>query len=253
MIDNTIEKVELWHNYRETNDVNLRNALFIKYSDLAVKTAMRLAPKYKNYIHIDDLISYGNIGLIDAIEKFDIDMGVKFETYASIRIRGAIIDEIRKLDWVPRSTRQKFKLMEQTIADIENKLGRVATTQEIAEHLSMLPKDVDHILEQMNSHAMISMDDKIIEIINENLEKNLQDKELTPEELVVSEELRENLGNSIDGLPERERLIINLYYYEEFTLREIGEVLGVTESRVSQLHSRALLKLRESLDTPFKA
>lgn len=248
MIDNTIEKAELWRSYRETNDISLRNALFIKYRELAIKTALRLAPKYKNYIHIDDLISYGNIGLIDAIEKFDIDKGVKFETYASIRIRGAIIDEIRKLDWVPRSTRQKFKMVEKVMVEIENRLGRSATAIEIAEHLSMTPKDVENILDQMNSYAIISMDDKIIEVINENSEKHLQEGELTPEELVIAQEVRENLANSIDGLPERERLIIHLYYYEEFTLKEIGEVLGVTESRVSQLHSRALLKLRESLD-----
>lgn len=250
MNDNIVENSELWCQYKQTQDIEIRNAIFMKYSDLAVKTAMRLAPKYKNYIDIDDLISYGNIGLIDAIEKFDIDRGVKFETYASIRIRGAIIDEIRKLDWVPRNIRQKFRMVERAIDEVENRLGRSATTAEIAEYLSVSPKDIDNILDQMSSYAIISMDDKIIEVINEASTKIAQNDQSSPEELVIAEEVKEHLTNAIDKLSEREKLIITLYYYEEFTLKEIGKVLGVTESRVSQLHSRALLKLKDSLIIP---
>lgn len=250
MSGRTLKKSELWSDYKQTSDMNTRNIIFMEYRELVIKIAARLAPSYNNYVELDDLISYGNIGLIDAIEKFDINKGVKFETYASIRIRGAIIDEIRKLDWVSRSTRQKFKMVEKAITEVENTLGRSATTAEIAKHLSMSQKELNKILDQMHSYAIITMDDTIIELANEMAAKSSQDVQSTPEDIAIANEIKENLANSIDTLPEREKLIINLYYYEEFTLKEIGKVLGVTESRVSQLHSRALLRLKNKLAVP---
>ena len=148
-------KIDLWSDYKQTNDIDKRNAIFMEYSDLVTKIALRLAPNYRNYIDLDDLISYGNIGLIDAIEKYDINRGVKFETYASIRIRGAIIDEIRKLDWVPRNVRQKFKKVENAMEEVENALGRSATTSELAEHLTISQIELNQFLDQMHSYAII--------------------------------------------------------------------------------------------------
>jgi len=245
----SLKHFDLWSSYKQSKDINLRNTIFMKYRELVTKVVFQLASNYNNYIDLDDLISYGNIGLLDAIEKFDIDKGVKFETYASIRIRGAIIDEIRKLDWVPRSTRQKFKMVERAIDEVENTLGKSATTREVANHLSVSSEELDKILAQMHSYAIISMDDQILELINEASIGNSHQNQLTPEDIVVEQEIKTNLTKAIENLQERDRLIITLYYYEEFTLKEIGKVLNVTESRVSQLHTRALSRLKAKLTT----
>ncbi|NMA94750.1 MAG: FliA/WhiG family RNA polymerase sigma factor [Clostridiales bacterium] len=248
MVDKGSDNLKLWKQYKNQNSAYIRNLLFSRYNDLAIKIALSVAPKYKNFVHIDDLKSFASIGLLDAIEKFDIDRGIKFETYASIRIRGAIVDEIRKLDWIPRNVRQKFRLIEKAMSEIENKLGRSATTKEISEHLSIPAKEVEDILHQMNSQAIISFDDRVIELINKDTNQYLHRDEYNPEKIVTAKELRDNLATAVDYLPERERLIINLYYFEEFTLKEIGNVLDLTESRISQLHTKALSQLRESLN-----
>lgn len=245
----SLKNSDLWASYKESRDIKLRNIIFTKYSDLVTKVAVQLAPNYNKYIDLDDLISYGNIGLLDAIEKYDMDKGVKFETYASIRIRGAIIDEIRKLDWVPRSTRQKFKIVEKAIEEVENTLGRSASMYEIANYLSIPTEELEEILAQMSSYAIISMDEQILELVNEMSANTINQNQLTPEDITVREEIKQSLTKAIESLQERDRLIITLYYYEEFTLKEIGKILNITESRVSQLHTRALSRLKAKLST----
>lgn len=249
MGSHSLKHFDLWSSYKQSKDINLRNTIFMKYRELVTKVVFQLASNYNNYIDLDDLISYGNIGLLDAIEKFDIDKGVKFETYASIRIRGAIIDEIRKLDWVPRSTRQKFKIVEKAIEEVENTLGRSASMYEIANYLSIPTEELEEILAQMSSYAIISMDEQILELVNEMSANTINQNQLTPEDITVREEIKQSLTKAIESLQERDRLIITLYYYEEFTLKEIGKILNITESRVSQLHTRALSRLKAKLST----
>ena len=224
------------------------------YAPLVKYVAGRMASGLPAHVEEADLISYGLIGLISAIERFDLDREIKFETYAIPRIRGAIIDELRSLDWVPRSVRAKAREIERANAKLEHELQRAPTDEEMAAELNMSLDEFQDALIQISNSTIAALDelwtvsgasgDQI------SLLDTLHDPDApNPEQIVDASELKDLVADAIARLPEREKLVIALYYYENLTLREIGEVLGVTESRVSQLHTKAVLRLRSRLQS----
>ena len=245
MIQKNDDIRELWIRYKKDRSTELRNEILIYYTGLVKRVVNRMITKYNDYIDGDDLIGYGIFGLIDAIEKFDIDKGVKFETYASFRIRGSIIDQIREQDWVPRSLRTKAKALEESFEELQIKLGRPVEDEELADHMGITVEELNKLMGQIHSFSILSLDDQILEIVKAPDE--LTNGSKTPEEHTMVGELKSALSKAIDSLLENERKIVSLYYFEELTLKEIGMIIGVSESRVSQLHSRALIKLKNSL------
>ncbi len=239
-----MEHRTLWHNYKQNNDIQAKTLLIEEYVRLVKVIAGRLYTSYGTNIEYDDLVSYGIFGLIDAIEKFDLDKQVKFETYAQIRIRGAIIDHLRNLDWVPRSARQKSKQVEDAYCRLENQLGRSVSDLEVARELRITVKELQEIMLQTASFNVISLEEAVFE--GYTLGKIENEKQL-PEELVCSQETYDTLKNNIAQLPEREKQVISLYYYNNLTYKEIGQVLEISESRVSQLHSKAISRLKSKL------
>jgi RNA polymerase sigma factor for flagellar operon FliA len=204
--------------------------------------------------HVDegDLVSYGLLGLIGAIERYDPDRDVKFETYAIARIKGAIIDELRAMDWVPRSVRARAREIERAIADLERQLLRAPTDEEIAKKIGITEEELEESLTEISRSSIAALDE--LWTISSSggdqvaLIDTIEDTEAPdPQSSLSATEMREAIGEAIARLPEREKLVVTLYYYEELTLREIGEVLGVTESRVSQLHTKAILRLKARL------
>lgn len=243
-----------WEEFKQTGSARAREQLILHYVPLVKYVAGRVAIGLPANVDFDDLVSYGVFGLVDAVEKFDPGRGIKFETYAVARIRGAVIDGLRAIDWIPRSVRQKAKELEQTIAELEARLGRPATDREVSDSLGLTIEQYHELLAEVKGIALASLDEiwagegdddgtggvRFGEMIEDSAS---EDPSLT----VESDEVRRLLADAIDQLPERERLVVALYYYEELTLREIGEVLGVSESRVSQIHTKALLRLRAKL------
>ncbi|MEI7760597.1 MAG: RNA polymerase sigma factor WhiG [Thermoleophilia bacterium] len=245
------EMQALWLEYRETGDQALRDRLILTYAPLVKFVAGRLGATLPAHVDEQDLVSYGLLGLIGAIERFDIDRGIKFETYAITRIRGAIIDELRSLDWVPRSVRTRAREIERAIAELERRLHRAPTDEEIAAKVGITIDELEKSLSEISRSSMAALDElwgpsssgDQIALID-----TIEDEEAPdPAFSLEQSEMSEALGDSIASLPEREKLVVTLYYYEELTLREIGEVLGVTESRVSQLHTKAVLRLKAHL------
>jgi RNA polymerase sigma factor FliA len=242
----------LWREYRLNGNPALRDRLIVTYAPLVKYVAGRLGSGLPAHVDDEDLVSYGLLGLIGAIERYDPDRDVKFETYAIARIRGAIIDELRALDWVPRSVRSRARDIERAIGELEAKLGRVPTDEEIAGKLGLSTEELDESLSEISRSSIAALDelwtisgtggDQVA------LTDTIEDPEAPdPQGSLSQTELREAIADSIARLPEREKLVVTLYYYEELTLREIGEVLGVTESRVSQLHTKAILRLKARL------
>jgi RNA polymerase sigma factor for flagellar operon FliA len=236
---------ELWDRYAATRGVEARNSLLTHYAYLVNIIVNRLVPTHGRHTEYDDLINNGIIGLMDAIEKFDPKRAVKFETYASLRIRGEIIDNMRKQDWAPVSLRKKIKSVSFAINTLEERLGRPATEGEIASFLGM---DVPELLKTLEATQTLNI--LYIEELKAHSETG---RELgTGEGDIVSstyekQETKEIIAKLIESLPENERLVITLYYYEEMTMKEIALTLGVTEPRVSQIHSKVLSKLRGKL------
>lgn len=241
-------KNKLWSDYHRTKSQELREKLILEYAPLVKLVAGRLSMYLGFNVEYDDLVGYGIFGLIDAIDKFDLMKDVKFETYASVRIRGAILDQIRKMDWIPRTIRQKQKKIEAAIHDIERELGHPASDNEIAAKLGISEDEYINWQNQMKVTGVVSL--------NEFMEQgsdvpedtnNLASSFDKPEEALEKEELKKMLAESLQLLTDKEKKVILLYYYEELTLKEISNVLEVSESRVSQLHTRALQKMREKL------
>ncbi|MDX6637732.1 MAG: polymerase sigma factor FliA [Solirubrobacterales bacterium] len=246
-----VELRDLWRRYKSDGDERARERLVVAYSPLVKFIAGRMASSLPAHVEEADLMSYGLLGLIGAIERFDLEREIKFETFAVARVKGAIIDELRSLDWVPRSVRSRARDIEKANAALEAELGRQPDDEEMAAKLEM---DVeafrDALLEIANS-SILALDDlwtfadpdggggqiSVLDTIRDPAAAD-------PEAEAQTSELKDRLADAIESLPERERLVIALYYYENLTLREIGEVLGVTESRVSQLHTKAVLALR---------
>jgi len=247
MSQGTVKQMDLWRQYTETKDPSVRQKLIIEYSHLIKYIAGRLNIYFGSNVEYDDLVGFGVFGLIDAIDKFDINKGVKFETYASLRIRGAIIDSIREMDWVPRSLRQKNKELEKIYAEVENELGRSATDQDIADKLGVSVEEFRKILNDVTVSSMLSLEDFLeqnYEIGLDSLSSNKDDK---PESYLEKTEVKEILSEAIDRLPDKEKNVVSLYYFEELTLKEISAIMKVSESRISQLHSKAILRLRGKL------
>lgn len=247
------EKVgmKLWEQYAKKPTQEIREKLIVEYANLVKIIAGRMSMYLGYNVEYDDLVGYGVFGLIDAIDKFDYVKGVKFETYASLRIKGAILDQIRKMDWIPRTTRQRQKKLEAAERAIEERYGRMATDEEIAEELGISVEEYMNWQSQVGMSGVISLDDYLeqgSDLVADNSGSKLGiSSYVQPEEAVEKEELKESLATAIEGLTEKEQKVIALYYYEELTLKEISQVLSVSESRVSQLHTKALTKLKDKL------
>lgn len=236
--------VNLWKSYRDNPDIALRNQIVLLYAGLVKSIARRTAAVSGNYVDIEDLTSFGMVGLIKAVEKFDPDKGVTFETYATYRIRGEIIDYMRRNDWVPRGLRKKAQDIENAGQNFKNEYGRDPTDEELAKILNIKPSDISQILSESGRFNLASFEEIIQDTVMSDYNFVCDE---TPESSLAQGELEQTLANAIDELPERERLVISLYYYEELTLKEISSVMSISESRVSQLHTRAVKTLKKAL------
>jgi RNA polymerase sigma factor for flagellar operon FliA len=246
------EIMELWRQYKDSGTQELRDKLILHYAPLVKYVAGRIYVKVPPNVDHGDLVSCGIFGLIDAIDKFDLSKNIKFETYAIARIKGAIIDELRALDWIPRSVRFKAKELERTYVELEGRLKRTPTDEEVCAELGITKEKLHDNITQIGNTAVVALDDTftvgkdmdgrvgLIDIIED-------ESSAEPAATFEIEEMKTLLAQSIDRLPEREKTVVALYYYEGLTLKEIGEVLGVTESRVSQMHTKAILQLKAKL------
>ncbi len=237
-------KNKLWNEYAATKSSEVREQLILEYAPLVKLVAGRLSMYLGYNVEYDDLVSYGIFGLIDAIDKFDSMKEVKFETYASLRIRGSILDQIRKMDWIPRTIRQKQKKIDAAMKEIETATGRAATDEEIAQKLEISTDDFADWQSQMKITGVVSLNEFMESGSEIPAEQHNQHRFEEPEEVIEKEELKEVLGQALELLTEKEKKVILLYYYEDLTLKEISNVLEVSESRVSQLHTRALQKMK---------
>jgi RNA polymerase sigma factor FliA len=243
---------ELWREFKETNEPQLRERLILHYSPLVKYVAGRVGVGLPPNIEQADLVSYGIFGLIDAIQKFDIERAIKFETYAISRIKGAIIDELRAIDWIPRSVRYKAREVEKAYAALESRLHRTPNESEVADELGIKLDDLHAIFSQVSFVNVIALDE-LLNVGGERGDKlslvdTLEDtKAEDPVAAFETEETKYLLARAINTLPEREKIVVTLYYYEGLTLAEIGQVLGVTESRICQMHTKAVLQLRGKL------
>jgi RNA polymerase sigma factor for flagellar operon FliA len=242
---------ELWKLYKKTKDPKVREHFVNQYAPLVKYVAGKIAIGMPQNVDFDDLVGYGVFGLLDAIEKFDPNKDIKFKTYAVTRIRGAIYDELRSIDWVPRSVRQKAKELERVIGKLENRLGRSATDEEIANELSISVKELHTLILKISGASILSLSD-VWFVGDESdrvsvMETIESPKSLNPDVIVEREEIKNIIVKAINELPDKEKKVLILYYYEDLTLKEIGEVLQVTESRISQLHTKAIMRLRSKL------
>jgi RNA polymerase sigma factor for flagellar operon FliA len=240
---------ELWASLRATGDHHYRDQLLVHYSSLVKYVAGRISVGLPHTIDQADLVSYGMFGLIDAISKFDTDRNIKFETYAITRIKGAIIDELRSIDWVPRSVRAKARAVENAYANLESQLLRTPTDGEVAAEMEISEEDLQSIFAQTSYVGIVALDDVLSGSNGERgegttLGDTLADRHEGPSAAYEVEEMKQVLATAINRLGDREKLVLTLYYYESLTLAEIGQVLGVTESRVCQIHTKAILQLR---------
>lgn len=241
------KRLALWDEYHKTKSAQLREQLIVEYAGLVKVVAGRLGMYLGYTVEYDDLVGYGIFGLIDAIEKFEITKGVKFETYASLRIRGSILDQIRKMDWIPRTLRQKQKKMDGALATLEAKLGRTATDEEIAAELEISPDELVNWQNQTKVANLISLDEYLEQGSEVKVDGAIVPKFEQPEEVIEKQELKHMLEQAIEMLTENEKRVIVFYYFEELTLKEISKILEVSESRVSQLHTKALHKMKDRL------
>jgi RNA polymerase sigma factor for flagellar operon FliA len=249
-----IELRDLWRRYKATADDKARERLVVAYSPLVKYVAGRMASGLPAHVEEADLISYGLVGLISAIERFEPERDIKFETYAITRIKGAIIDELRSLDWVPRSVRSRARDIERANSKLEHQLQRAPNDEEMSKELEMSVDDFQEALLQISNSTVAALDElwTVSDASGDqvSLLDTLQDPDAPdPSEIMDATDMKDRVADAIARLPEREKLVVALYYYENLTLREIGEVLGVTESRVSQLHTKAVLRLRGRLST----
>ena len=243
----TADKEKLWDAYRQKKTQETREQLIIEYAQLVKLVAGRLSMYLGHNVEYDDLVSYGIFGLIDAIDKFDLEKNVKFETYASLRIRGAILDQIRKMDWIPRSVRQRQRKIDEAMKQIEMRTGKTASDEELAKQLGLRDEELCSWQTQLKVTNVVSLNE-----FEENGPEPMIDSAhpvrfSQPEEVVEEAELKEKLAESLELLTEKERRVIELYYYEDMTLKEISKILEVSESRISQLHTKALNKMRKKM------
>lgn len=238
----TIEAI--WQEYERTKDPELKKYLLTHYIPLVKKIVRRLMPRYREYNDMDDLVNCGVLGLIDAVNKFNLSYGVKFETYASSRIRGEVLDYIRKQDWAPSSLRKKIGVIESAYEKIANELQRSPTDKELATAVSMTVAEIRNV--QLKSHMfnIVYFEDMLSDSF---VSKMSESESSNPASAMENTEMIRILGEIIETLPEKERMVITLHYYEDMTLKEIAKILKVSESRVSQIHSKVLLRMRNDL------
>lgn len=249
------KKLKNLKDYRSTVDPKVKDEIVVEYAPLIKYIAQKIASRLPANIELDDLISCGVIGLMDAIEKFDPSRDNKFKTYAEFRIRGAILDELRAQDWVPRSIREKAKVIDRAYSKLESEFGRPATDEEMCKELEVSKEEFHDMLNKAKSVSMLNIDDS--STFNRNDKRAMagmnEDSKLSnPFSAVSNKNFREKIKEGISQLPEKQRLVLSLYYYEDLNLKEIGQVLDVTESRVSQLHTQAVCKLKAKLQNMFE-
>ena len=225
--------LSLWQQYKATNSVELRNQLAEHYLPLIRIVGGRLAISLPPHLDRDDLMSSGFFGLLDAIDRFDLSRNIKFETYAGVRIRGAMIDYLRSKDWIPVTLRQKIRKYEQAVYKLENELGRSATDSEVADSLGITLTELHTLIGQCNAATVIPLEEYLQSDTQEAVDSN-------PADSIEFLEMKDMLAKAIDRLPEKERTVISLYYYEELTLKEISLILHLSEARISQLHTKAI-------------
>ncbi|MCR5217235.1 RNA polymerase sigma factor WhiG [Treponema sp.] len=247
---------ELWKEYKKTKAPAIRDKIIRQYMPLVKYVAGKVSTGMPDSVEFDDLVGFGQFGLLDAINKFDPDKNVKFKTYAVTRIRGAIFDELRELDWVPRSVRQKSREIEDTIVELEARLGRTASDSEIAKAMGVTEKEYQDAVMKVSGTSVLSLND-VWYSGDDSEHMSLADSiespsSLNPDVIVEREEVRKIIIQAINELPENEKMVIVLYYHEDLTFKEIGQVLDVSESRISQLHTKANLRLRAKLTSMRK-
>lgn len=238
------EKKKLWDKYIKTKSPDIREQLIIEYANLVNLVAGRMGMYLGYTVEYDDLVGYGIFGLIDAIDKFDLSKNVKFETYASLRIRGSILDQIRKMDWIPRTLRQRQKQMDLACSKLEGELGRPATNEEVAKELDISVQEYDNWKNEAQFTNLISLDDYLEQGGESKMEVAGSNRFEQPEQALEKQEVKQMLVEALKTLTEKESSVITLYYYEDLTLKEISRILEVSESRVSQLHTKALQKIK---------
>lgn len=240
-------KEKLWMSYSKNRTPELREQIIIEYAPLVKLVAGRLSMYLGYNVEYEDLVSYGIFGLIDAIDKFDYGKNVKFETYASLRIRGEILDQIRKMDWIPRSVREKQKKIDSARTRLETENGKNATDEELAAALDLSVDELNNWQGQTKVSNLVSLDEFVEQGSELSMETAGNSHFEQPERVVEKEELAVKISEALSHLMEKEKMVVTLYYYEEMTLKEISNVMEVSESRVSQLHTKALVKLKKSL------
>jgi RNA polymerase sigma factor for flagellar operon FliA len=243
----TVDRDKLWEAYRKNATPELREQIIVEYAPLVKVVAGRLSMYLGKNVEFEDLVSYGIFGLIDAIDKFDLDKDVKFETYASLRIRGSILDQIRKMDWIPRTIRQKQKRIDEAVKAVEMRTGKTATDEDIAQELGVSEDELVDWQSQLKVTNVVSLNEYVEQGSEPVMDAHSNSHFIQPEDMLAKQELKEMLEESLELLTEKERKVILMYYYEELTLKEISQVLEVSESRVSQLHTKAIIKMRKRM------
>ena len=251
MLEERDDLADLWQQFKKTADPGARDALIVHYSPLVKYVAGRVGVGLPQNVEQSDLVSYGIFGLIDAIEKFDLERGFKFETYAISRIKGAIIDELRSIDWVPRSVRTKARAIEKAYTKLEAEHHRSPSDAELAHELGVTDAQLQQTFTQVSFIGVVALDEMLggggDRGESMSLGDTVPDAAPGPVATYEVEEMRQILADAINGMPEREKIVLTLYYYEGLTLAEIGEVLGVTESRVCQIHTKSVIHLRSKI------
>ena len=243
----TVDKEKLWQEYIKKPTPELREQLIIEYAQLVKLVAGRLSMYLGHNVEYEDLVSYGIFGLIDAIDKFDAEKNVKFETYASLRIRGAILDQIRKMDWIPRTVRQRQRKIDDAIKQVEMRTGKTASDEDIAREIGISDEELGTWQSQLKVTNVVSLSEFEETGPEPVMDATHNSHFAQPEDVVQEEELKQMLIDSLELLTEKERRVVELYYYEEMTLKEISRILEVSESRISQLHTKALVKMRKKI------
>ncbi|SFT42536.1 RNA polymerase sigma factor for flagellar operon FliA [Lachnospiraceae bacterium XBD2001] len=243
----TVDKEKLWDDYRKNPTPQLREQIIVEYAPLVKVVAGKLAMYLGSNVEYDDLVGYGVFGLIDAIDKFDLGKEVKFETYASLRIKGAILDQIRKMDWIPRTVRQKQKKIDEASRSVEIRTGKMASDAEVANELGITEDEYMGWQSQLKVTNLVSLNEFMEQGNEPAMDAHRNAHFEQPEDVISREELKEVLGEALETLTEKEKKVILLYYYEDLNLKEISRVLEVSESRVSQLHTKALVKMKKKM------
>lgn len=237
-----MDDTALWKAYKEKGDKAAKDELIVGYVPLVKIIAGRLYASFNSRVEYDDIVGYGIIGLIDAVEKFDHTKNIKFETYAGIRIRGSVVDYLRVNDWIPRSLRSKYRKVEEVIDRLQQEHGGDVPDALVAEELGMTLAEYGKYMGDITTYAVVSLEEKLDE--NSSFDIVSEDEDNEPDLVLEKKEIKEKLASALQNLPEKERTVLELYYYSELTYKEIAEIMEVTESRISQIHTKAIAKLR---------